>query len=105
MSGGDTVDFGEHPLTIKLMRGLFKSRPSTPRYSEAWDVIVLLIYLKGFVNDSCSLKDLPVKCFALMAVASGQRVQTWANFYILSQCLITATPFVICKLPHLVSTE
>lgn len=69
-------DAGKHPLTTKFMRGVFKLRPPTPKYSTTWDAKIVLDHLRNIDNESCSLKDLTLKCIMLLALCSGQRVQT-----------------------------
>jgi hypothetical protein len=47
-----------HPLLVRYMKGVFNSRKPTPKYSETWDVNVVLNYLeKLFPLDKLSLKD------------------------------------------------
>lgn len=70
------VDFGKHPLVVKFMRGVFKLRPSLPKYSNTWDINILLTHLKGIVNTEASFKSLSFKCVTLIAIVTGQRVQT-----------------------------
>lgn len=60
------------------MRGVFKLRPAFPRYQVTWDVQVVLDKVKLIDNHSTSLKALTQKCVMLLALCSGQRVQTLA---------------------------
>ena len=39
--------FGTNPLVSRFMKGVFETRPSMPRYSETWNVKVVLDYLSG----------------------------------------------------------
>lgn len=70
------TDFGKHPLTTKFMRGVFKLRPSVPKYHNIWDVKVVLDVLRNWVNTDITIKNLTLKCVTLLALTSGQRVQT-----------------------------
>ena len=76
------LDFGKHPLVVLFMRGIFKLRPALPRYKTTWDVKPVLDRLKDIDNKVSSLKDLSMKCATLIALTSGQRVQTLAAFTI-----------------------
>lgn len=76
LSNGQGGDFGKHPLTSKFMRGVFKLRPPTAKYSSTWDVSLVLNRLRLLDNDTCTLKELTQKCVMLLALATGQRVQT-----------------------------
>jgi hypothetical protein len=59
------------------MKGVFNSRKPTPKYSETWDVNIVLNYLaKLFPLDNLSLKDHSFKLVMLLALTSGQRCQT-----------------------------
>lgn len=70
------VSFGNHPLAIKFMKGVFKLRPALPKYNSTWDVTPVLDYLNDL--DTSSLKFLTMKCVMLLALTTGQRVQTLA---------------------------
>ena len=76
LSDNVTMDFGKHPLTVKFMKGVFKLRPSLPRTDSVWDVQILLSALRDVDNSSASMKMLSYKCVSLLAIATGQRVQT-----------------------------
>lgn len=73
-----TADFGTHPLTRTFMKGVFKLRPPQPRYQSTWDVKPVLDWARTLVNSDLNLKLLSIKCVILVALASGQRVQTLA---------------------------
>ena len=69
-------DFGKHPLTLKFMKGVYKLRPPKSKYRSTWDVKLVLDYLRKLKNDTACLKALSFKCAMLLALATGQRVQT-----------------------------
>jgi site-specific recombinase XerD len=73
---GSTWDAGKHPLTAQFMRGVYKLRPPTPKYNSTWDAKVVLDYLGKIKNAECSLKEITSKCAMLLALSTGQRVQT-----------------------------
>jgi integrase len=56
------------------MKGVYKLRPPYPKYSATWDVSPLLKYLEKM--DISNLKGLSLKCIGLLALSTGQRVQT-----------------------------
>ena len=45
ISPEDNVSFGENPYVKRFMKGVFQTRPSLPRYSQIWDVTLVLHYL------------------------------------------------------------
>ena len=69
--------FGEHPLVCRYMRGIFQLRPALPKYSETWDVNVVLTHLKTFAEAALlPIKDLTIKLNILLFLTTGQRGQT-----------------------------
>jgi hypothetical protein len=71
------VKFGEQPLVCRYMKGVFQLRPALPRYSDIWDVNVVLTYLKTFTEAALlSIKDLTIKLNILLFLTTGQRGQT-----------------------------
>ena len=59
------------------MKGVFETRPSLPRYSETWDVNVVLDYIAGLGQpEDQDLKMLTYKTVMLLALLTGQRRQT-----------------------------
>lgn len=68
---------GSHPLVSRFLRGVFKLRPSTPRYAETWDVQLVLHQLRAMEPlCSLSLNELTLKLAMLMALTQAARVQT-----------------------------
>ena len=48
---------GQHPLVSKLLKGAFQSHPPLPRYTETWDVAMVLSYLDNQnLGENLSLK-------------------------------------------------
>jgi len=67
---------GKNPLISRLLKGIFQSRAPNPKYTEVWDVQIVLSYLKtSHPVDSLSLKDLSFKFRLLLLLVSGQRGQ------------------------------
>ena len=73
---------GQHKLVINFMRGLSRMRPPTAKYSATWNPDSVLNFINSWDNETCSLKELSLKCVALLALATGQRVQTLASIKI-----------------------
>ena len=73
----DGYDFGKHPIIKRVLKGVFKERPSLPRYTVIYDSDKVLRFLKSLPNwDSISLKWLTFKLVTLLAILSGHRCQT-----------------------------
>ena len=68
---------GQNPLVCRLLKGVFQSRPPKPKYTEVWDVQVVLTYLATLHPvESLTLKQLTLKLVMLLLLVSGQRGQT-----------------------------
>ena len=66
---------GQHPLVVRLMQGIFNSRPPQPKYSEIWEVSLVLDHIRSELRASgeLSLKDLSRKTVMLLALAMAAR--------------------------------
>ena len=68
---------GKHPLVSRLMKSIFQEKPPRPKYTEIWDVSIVLSYLQSLSPvDKLSLKELTLKLLVLILLVSGQRGQT-----------------------------
>ena len=64
---------GKHPLVSRLMKGIFQEKPPRPKYTEIWDVSIVLLYLQSLsAVDRLSLKELTLKLLVLILLVSGQ---------------------------------
>lgn len=73
----DKYSIGQHPLIIRLMKGVFNIRPSRPRYQSTWDVNQVLLYLRKLSPVKyLSLKDLTLKLTFLIALINAARSQS-----------------------------
>lgn len=71
------VTFGRHPLVARLLKGMFKRRPSLPRYTVTYDITIILNYMTTMApNRDNSLELHTYKLATLMCLLSGQRAQT-----------------------------
>ena len=68
---------GQHPLVSRLMKGIFQEKPPRPKYTDIWDVPIVLSFLQVLSPvDKLSLKELTLKLAMLILLVSGQRGQT-----------------------------
>lgn len=63
----------------RFFKGAYSLRPPHAKYNHTWDPSIVLSYVKNLKNDLLSLKDLTMKLALLLALATGQRVQTLAS--------------------------
>jgi hypothetical protein len=77
----DNKPIGQHPLIIKLMKGVSISRPPQPRYQHTWNVATVTKYLSLLgENAKPSDKQLSQKLCMLMALACPERGSIMASF-------------------------
>ena len=68
------VPIGQHPLVIRLLKGVYNSRPPRPRYSATWDVDSVIQYLASLEEDNVlSLRTLSQKIALLMSLVEASR--------------------------------
>ena len=73
----NNINIGIHPLIKKFMKGVYNCKPTLPRQSATWDVSLVLRYLKSlYPHGNLSLKQLSYKLIVLLALTTGQRIQT-----------------------------
>lgn len=73
----DGFRVGNHPLVVRYMRGVFQMKPPKPRYTNIWDVNLVLDFLRTLSPvRQLSLKDLTLKLTMLMALIQAARIQT-----------------------------
>jgi len=65
---------GARPEVNKFMKGAFNLKPPQPRYTEVWDVSVLVEFLSSLpAAHELSLKELSMKLVTLMALTNADR--------------------------------
>lgn len=70
------VAVGSHPTISRLMKGVFNKRPCLPKYSETWDVSVVLNFLSSLpCSEDLSFKLLTFRFVMLLCILTGQRGQ------------------------------
>lgn len=72
---GDTI--GNSQNIKRFLKGIFKLRPPARRYRFTWDPqVVLSILEEKYPNETLSLLELSKKTVTLLALVTGQRLQT-----------------------------
>ena len=72
----DKFPIGQHPDIVRLLKGIFNSRPSEKRLVSEWDLKQVLNFLCGKPSEpmlKCSLKYLTWKTVFLTAVTTFRR--------------------------------
>lgn len=61
----------------RFFKGVFRLRPTQPKYNITWDTSIVLTYLsKQYPNQNLSLETLTRKCVTLLALSTAHRIQT-----------------------------
>ena len=62
---------GQHPLVVRLLKGILNLRPALPRYEQAWDVNVALDFLRSLpTNEALPLSTLSQKLALLLSLTA-----------------------------------
>lgn len=70
-------------LIERALKGLFRAKPSMPKYSTTWRVEDLLTFIKSLgPNQSLELKDLTLKCLCLLVLSCPRRSSEIASLKI-----------------------
>ncbi len=70
----DGFPVGQHPLVVRLLKGVQNLRPALPRYQHSWNVDIVLNYLRTLPgNKELSLKLLTQKLAVLLALTAPKR--------------------------------
>ncbi|CAB0032811.1 unnamed protein product [Trichogramma brassicae] len=68
---------GNNQTLEKFFKGIYRTRPSRPKYNRTWDVDIVLDYVsKWYPLNSLSFEKLSKKLAVLLALATAHRVQT-----------------------------
>uniref|UniRef100_A0A1Y1MFY3 Tyr recombinase domain-containing protein n=1 Tax=Photinus pyralis TaxID=7054 RepID=A0A1Y1MFY3_PHOPY len=67
-------DIGKDIYLKRFLKGVFRLRPTKPKYDEIWDADVVLNFFRAALNSD--LKAVSVKLISLLTLATGQRLQT-----------------------------
>lgn len=87
----------------RFFKGVFKSRPNLPKYNTTWDPNIVLNYVRGLTNEAISLELLTMKLAVLLALATGQRMQTLS---LIKLCNIEKSMTnVVIKIPDRIKTS
>ncbi|XP_025829099.1 uncharacterized protein LOC112904086 [Agrilus planipennis] len=86
----------------RFFRGVFSLRQPLPRYENTWDPGIVVDYFRSLASNPITLEFLSEKLVTLLALATGQRIQTLSLIEI-SNILIHPDRIEI-KIPHRIKT-
>jgi hypothetical protein len=97
-------DLGTQRDIKRFFNGIYKIRPSKPRYNETWNPALVLSYVsKLYPNISLTLEKLTKKLIILLALVTAHRLQTMSLIR-LSNIIMTNENIKI-KIPDTVKTS
>ena len=67
------IPIGQHPLVSRLLRGIFNIRPPLPRYSQSWNVSMVINFLSNYKSADLSVFQLAKKAVTLLALVNADR--------------------------------
>ena len=73
---GNKETFGKQPIVCRLLKGMFRERPSFPRYTVTYDADIVLKHLSTISLENITLKKLSYKVATLLCFLTGQRDQS-----------------------------
>lgn len=89
----------------RFMKGVFRSRPTVPRYNLTWDPTVVLNCLsQKWPNADLDLETLSKKLLTLLALVTAHRVQTFSLIKI-NNIKVYDNLEIIIKIPDLIKTS
>lgn len=100
----DKETVGNHHLVTRFLKGVFQSKPPTPKYNAIWDPADILTTINNMnINEQLSLSDLSKKLVSLLMLTTGQRVQTIHS--IRRSCITFTKTGVTITIPDLLKTS
>ena len=78
---------GQHQVITRLLKGMFNSRPPQPKYTDTWDVQLVLDRLRRLPdNAQLDLKELSLKVVMLLALITASRVSELHKLNMSNMC-------------------
>lgn len=89
----------------RFMKGVYRLRPSLPRYNITWDPAIVLEHLAlKWPHESLSLETLSKKTITLLALVTAHRVQTFLLIRTINISIYNRNEIII-KIPDLIKTS
>ena len=68
------IEFGKHPIIVRMQKGILRNRPALPRYMVTYDLDLVLNFLKSLPSwNNITLKWLTLKTVTILSLLSGHR--------------------------------
>lgn len=96
-------EIGQSEIIKRFFRGIAKLRPPNPKYGSTWDPKVVLDHFKDVKNEKLSLELLSKKVITLLALVTGQRIQTLSIIDIRN--IVVKEDVIEIKIPERIKTS
>lgn len=97
-------EIGKDNLICRFLRGVYKNKPSKPKYDTTWDVGPVLEYIENMSTaHELSLREITEKIVTLLALVTAHRLQTLALIRIKN--IVVGTEGITIKIPDLIKTS
>lgn len=95
---------GQHDTIKRFFKGIFRLRPSLPRYETTWDTSIVLNYLATlYPCTNLSLEVISKKLVTLLALVTAHRVQTLSKINV--DNISTTSSRISIKITELIKTS
>lgn len=99
-----TNSISSDPLISRFLRGVFKQRPTKPKYTNTWDTEIVLRYIESLQPyQSLKSQEIAEKTATLLALVSAHRLQTLALINLDNITVSSST--VEIKVPDIIKTS
>ena len=100
----NNCSFGKDPNISRIIKGMFRERPSLPRKVAIYDAAIVIRYMLSLPdNESLLLEMLSKKLTTLLCLLSGQRSQSIAYLY--SEHMLQEESTVTFYIPKLLKSS
>lgn len=96
------LEVGQNEVMKRFFKGLSNLRPPKPKYEVTWDPKIMLDYFENLQNKDLSLELLSKKLATLLALVTGQRIQTLSLINIKN--IIIKEDLIEIKIPEKIKT-
>ncbi|KAL0882504.1 hypothetical protein ABMA27_000971 [Loxostege sticticalis] len=97
-------NIGSDEQVSRLLKGVFKCRPSIPKYNTVWNPQVVLDFMENlFPHTDLTLSQISKKLATLLALCTASRVQTLS--LIKTNCIVIHQEQIIITITNLIKTS
>lgn len=96
-------EVGQNEIIRRFFKGVANLRPPKPKYESTWDPKIILDYFENLLNENLSLELLSKKLVTLLALVTGQRIQTLSLIDL--EIIVVKKELIEIKIPERIKTS